>query len=342
MRTIAAMNDNRYARQILFSPLGSEGQERLRRARAAVVGCGALGTNIVNHLLRGGIGFLRVIDRDIVDWTNLHRQVLFDERDASEGIPKATAVARHAASINSEVTVEAFVEDLTPRNALRLLENVDIILDGTDNAQARYLINDFAVKNSTPWIYGGAIGATAVSAAFVPGGSCLRCLWPDPPVPGALPTCDTAGVLPPAPALAASLQAAAAMRFIAGAGASDRLLQIDLWNREASSVRLVKKTDCPTCGKNIYEFLEAKATNSTTVLCGRDAVQISPPEDCDVDMEALAHRLEKVGEVKRRGPCVETAVEGCTLLIFPDGRVLVKNTGDTARARSLVSKYVGY
>ncbi|MCZ7583570.1 MAG: ThiF family adenylyltransferase [Deltaproteobacteria bacterium] len=336
------MTDNRYSRQTLFPPFGEEGQARLRDARIAVVGCGALGTNIVNLLARAGVGYLRVIDRDIVELSNLHRQVLFDEDDAREGRPKAEAARLHAARINADVTVDARVADLTPRNAEDLLADAELLLDGTDNVETRYLVNDVAVKTARPWIYGGAVGSTAVAMAFVPGGPCLRCLWPDPPPPGALPTCDTAGVLPPAPALAASMQAAAAMRLIAAGDAPPYLLQWDVWDAEAARLRVPKRDDCPACAARNFAYLESGAASHAATLCGRNAVQISPPDAVTLDLDAVRARLAGVAEVRPRGLYIEAAVEGQTLLVFPDGRVIVKDTTDPARARTLVSRYIGY
>jgi adenylyltransferase/sulfurtransferase len=334
--------NNRYERQELFAPLGRAGQEKIRRAGAVVVGCGALGTNAVSILLRAGIGRLRIIDRDIVEFSNLHRQVLFTEADAHDGLPKATAAARHAAAVNSECVVDAIVADLAPRNVGALLSGVDLILDGSDNVETRYLVNDFAVKTGAPWIYAGAVGSTAACMTFVPGGPCLRCLWHDPPPPGSLPTCDTAGVLPSAPALAAALQAAAAMRLLAGHPPSDRMTQIDVWDGEAASVRVPKNSECVACGKSRFDFLDAKSTGAAASLCGRNAVQVSPPPDSPFDLEAAAARLGKIGRVERKGFYLEATIDGAALLVFPDGRVIVKHTSDPARARSLVSRYIGY
>lgn len=332
---------DRYQRQALFAPLGAAGQARLGAARVAIVGAGALGTHLVNLLARGGVGFLRVIDRDVVEWTNLHRQVMFDESDAREGRPKAEAAAAAVARFNAEVAVEPRVADLSPRNAAELLAGVDLILDGTDNVETRYLINDFAVKTGVPWIYGGAVGSTAVACAFAPGGPCLRCLWDDPPPPGSLPTCDTAGVLPSAPALAASLQAAWAMRALAGDAIEPWLVQIDVWDGQTARVRVRKRDDCKTCVRGAYEFADAKATSWTTNLCGRGAVQVSPPEAAPLDLAALASRFAPLGEVRRKGLYLEFDVEGHTLMVFADSRVIVKNTTDPIRARTLVARYLG-
>jgi molybdopterin-synthase adenylyltransferase len=332
---------DRYRRQSLFAPLGREGQERLRSARVVVIGCGALGTNALNLLVRAGVGRVRAVDRDIVETHNLHRQVLYDEQDAKLGKPKAEAARDRLAIVNSEVIVEARVADLTPRTAFSLLSDVDLIVDGTDNVETRYLINDFAVKNSVPWIYGGAIGATAVTMAIVPGGPCLRCLWPDPPAPGTLPTCDTAGVLPSAPAVAGALQASAAMRILTGRAPAAHLLQVDVWELEPASIRVRRQENCPTCGLRRFDFLDAKATSWTTNLCGRSAVQVSPAEPVQLDLERLARDWAKLGEVTPRGLYLEFDVDGRQMLVFADGRVIVKNTADAAVARNLVARYLG-
>lgn len=333
---------DRYSRQLLFPPLGGDGQERLLRAFVAVVGCGALGTNIVNLLARAGVGFLRVIDRDVVELSNLHRQVLFDEEDARQGAPKAEAAKKHIKRINSTIEVDARVVDLVPRNIGRLLEGADLILDGTDNVETRYLINDHAVKNRIPWIYGGAVGSTAACMTIVPQGPCLRCLWPVPPPPGSLPTCDTAGVLPSAPALAASLQAAAAMRLLAGKGHESLFIEMDVWDAQHAAIKLVKDPNCLTCAQGRYEFLDAKASSWTTNLCGRSSVQVTPAREMLLDLETLAGRISRVGRVQKKGYYLEALVGEDALLIFPDGRVIVKNTTDTARARTIAAKYVGF
>ncbi len=248
----------RYAAQILFAPLGREGQKRLLAARVAVVGCGGLGTNIINLLVRGGVGNLRVIDGDAVEETNLHRQVLYYESDAKDGVPKVEAVLRRAAKINSSVRIDARVARLVPENAEELLSGVDLILDGTDNFETRYLINDFAVKNRVPWIYGGALGSQAACMTFVPGGPCLRCLWPDCPPTGTQPTSRDTGVLPQAPAVAGAFQAASAMRLLAGHAPSEHLIQMDVWDQAVARLHVKKNARCPCCAEGVFDFLQKK------------------------------------------------------------------------------------
>lgn len=335
------MTATRYQRQELFAPLGAEGQARLRAASAIVIGCGALGTHLAELMARAGVGRLRLVDRDIVELTNLHRQVLFTEADAAEGRPKAEAAASRLAAINTEVALDPRVADFTPRNALELLSGVDVILDGTDNVETRYLINDAAVSTNRPWVYGGAVGSTAAATVFAPGGPCLRCLWGDPPPPGSLPTCDTAGVLPSAPTVAAALQAAAAVRCLARGEWEPALVEIDVWDFQVARLKTRRRDDCPTCAGRRFEFLEARAVSWATNLCGRNAVQVTPPETTPLNLAALAARWARLGAVRSKGLYLEFDVEGESMLVFADGRVLVKNTSDPARARTLVSRYLG-
>jgi molybdopterin-synthase adenylyltransferase len=249
--------DDRYERQVKFSPFGEKGQRRLRKSRVVIVGCGGLGANILNLLTRAGAGYIRVIDGDKVEPGNLHRQVLYTERDVIDGMNKAQVAVQRVSEFNSDVSLEPHVARLNADNAIELLSDVDLILDGTDNFESRYIINDFAVKTKTPWIYGGAVGANAACMTFAPGGPCLRCLWPHPPKADQLPSGATHGVLSATPALAASLQVAAAMRILAGHDPIPRLLEIDVWNQQRASVTIKKNPDCVACVQGMYEFLDA-------------------------------------------------------------------------------------
>ena len=258
----------RYSRQILFAGIGEKGQQHLLDARVAVAGCGALGSFQAGALARAGVGFIRIIDRDYVELSNLQRQWLFDESDAEQSLPKAVAAARKMVSLNSDVCVEPVVADLTPSNVEDLLGDVDLVLDGTDNFETRYLINDFAVQGNRPWVYGAAVGSYGIVMAVTPGESaCLRCVYPDPPS-GAQPTCETAGVLGPVTALLASLQVAEAIKILCGAGASRKITTVDVWTGEIRQVAQPGPVaDCPACGRREFPYLNGER-RAPVSLCG--------------------------------------------------------------------------
>ena len=333
----------RYSRQVLFSKIGPKGQERLGKARVLVVGCGALGTHLAETLARAGVGHLTLIDRDFVELSNLQRQALFDERDAAQGLPKAEAAQRHLAEINSEVEIRAVVEDFTPRNAERVAEGFDLILDGTDNMETRYVLNDVAVKNGTPWVYGGVIGTAGMVMAIRPGdGPCLTCLFPDPPGPGELPTCDTVGVLGPAVSVVAALESIEALRYLTGERPRAHALhQFDLWTGDFQRIAIERDPACATCRERSFRYLTAERTNWVTSLCGRNAVQITPPQDTAVDLERLKASLAGQGRLRDTGYYLRFAAEGVEMSIFPDGRVILTGTSDPALARTLHARYIG-
>jgi adenylyltransferase/sulfurtransferase len=336
---------DRYSRQIRFAPLGAAGQEALVAARVAVVGCGALGGVVALTLARAGVGFLRLIDRDLPERSNLPRQVLFDEADVEAGLPKAVAAANALARINSAASYEPVVADLTATTALDLLSGVDLIVDGTDNFEARFLINEVACRLRCPWVHGGAIGAEGRVLAIVPGRTaCLRCLIPDPPAPGSLPTCDTAGIIGPAALVVGAVEAAEAIKLLVGAGDTvGRMLVCDLW---ASLWRMVDlgplaAAGCPTCRGADYPWLAGRLGGPPTPLCGRDAVQV-PSAGGAVDLAALAERLAGVGPVVANRWIVRADVEeGIQLSVFADGRAIVSGTREEARARAIVARYLG-
>jgi adenylyltransferase/sulfurtransferase len=346
---------SRYHRQTLLPQIGVEGQRRLEQSRALLVGCGALGTVLAEQLVRAGLGFLRIVDRDIVELTNLQRQVLFDEEDVREQTPKAIAAAARLRRTNSSVTVEPIVADLHSGNVEEFAglvagaPAVDLILDGTDNVETRYLLNDVSVKHGVPWVYGACVGMEGRAMAAVPPGSaCLRCIFPEPAGPGELPTCDTAGVFPPVAGIVASLEASMALKILAGSprAAADRLFTMDLWENRirATSTSDSKRADCVTCGKRHFEFLEHRAGSATTSLCGRDAVQVRPPSPrTKLDLPAMAEKLRPAGEVQRTPYLLRChlAAAGLNLTLFPDGRLIVQGTTDPDRARSIYAKYVG-
>ena len=335
---------DRYSRQTRFSGIGQAGQERLRAASVLVVGCGALGSAAVDLLARAGVGHLTVVDRDFVELSNLQRQLLFDEADAEAGLPKAIAAAKAVARINSEVEVEPVVADVTPNNVEPLVERAQVVIDGTDNLETRYLVNDACVKRGVPWVYGGAVASTGMAMAIIPGETaCFRCLFPASVAAGTIATCDTAGVLASTVVAVASFQWTAAVKLLVGnrEGAGE-LAAFDVWSQDHEHTPVPRQADCPCCVRHHFEYLEAKATSRTATLCGRNAVQVSPPEAVKLDLAQLAARLKAAGEVTMRGDfLVRFAVDGHELTIFPDGRAIVKGTSDTSVARALYARYVG-
>ncbi len=333
---------DRYSRQIALKVVGVEGQRRLARSSVAVIGCGALGTAVAELLARAGVGRLKLVDRDIVEISNLHRQLLYDERHAIQGAPKALACAEKISEINSEVEVEPVVADVSHRNVLNLISDVDLVIDGTDNFETRFLLNDAALSVGVPWVYGAALETYGVVMPILPGRSaCLRDLIPNPPRPGALPTCELVGVLNAAAVTVASLQVASAIKLLLGdeegAGVAT---YVDVWRHSLERVRVERSEDCPACVRGRYEFLEGKMSRDV-VLCGRNAVQISPARDVALDLEELANRLRRTAEVRETPHVLFVRAEGLELAIFRDGRAIVKGTSDPARARSAYARYVG-
>ena len=334
--------DDRYSRQILFPGIGAEGQRRLATARVAIVGCGATGACVASLLARSGVGYLRIIDRDYVEASNLQRQVLFDEADAAESLPKAVAAARKISAFNSEIQVDPQVADLTPANADSLLNETQLILDATDNFETRYLINDFAVKHKRPWIYAAAVGSYAATMNVLPGETaCLSCIFPAPPQ-GTVETCDTAGILNAAVNLVGSLQSAEALKFLVGAIDKMRrtLLSFDVWTNEEAEVAAGRpRADCGTCGKKEFVHLAGKGRPQIT-LCGRNSVQIHERQR-PVDFGEMTARLKPHGMVKHNDFVLKFWRDPYELTLFPDGRAIIKGTTDSAVARSLYAKFVG-
>jgi adenylyltransferase/sulfurtransferase len=332
----------RYSRQILFPGIGEAGQERLLAAHAAVVGCGALGSFHASALARAGVGRITIIDRDFVEPSNLHRQWLFEESDAAQALPKAAAAARRIAAINSSVDARGVVADLTPANIAELLEGAQLILDGTDNFDARYLINDFAVSRGIPWIYGAAVGSYGLSMPVIPGHTaCLRCVYPQPPA-GAQPTCETAGVLNAIVSLVASVQVAAALQILSGHAdqCAARLTTADLWDGRIRQIDTPPRdADCPCCGHREFPYLE-NVRRPPVTLCGRNAVQIHERER-PVNLRELQARLRPLGEVRANEYVLRFFPSPYEMTVFPDGRAIVKGTDDPAVARSLYAKYLG-
>jgi len=338
------MND-RYSRQILFSGIGKEGQAKLSDARVLIVGCGALGASHAEMLARAGVGNLRIVDRDFVEFTNLQRQTLFKEDDASNRTPKAIAAKQRIGEINSEIEVEAIVADVNNSNVESLIDGCDIVLDGTDNFQVRYLLNDACVKKGTTWIYGAAVSSYGTTMTIIPGATpCMRCIFEEIPDAGSSPTCDTAGVIMPIIASISAVQVAEAIKLLVGKPNElhSSLMQIDIWANDWRKIKLGDPNpECTTCGKRVFEFLDAESQEFAAVLCGRDAVQIAPSKRADLDLKALATSLSKSYEVKQNEYLIRFSVNGNEITVFTDGRAIIKGIDDISAARSLYSKYIG-
>lgn len=338
------MSAGRYSRQELFAPIGAEGQARLRRARVAVVGCGALGSALAEMMARAGVGALTVVDRDYVEESNLQRQSLFDEEDAARGLPKAAAAASRLAEINSEVAVRGVVADFAADNAAELLAGADLVLDGTDNFETRFLLNDVCLKAGVPWVYGACVGSYGLALLVRPRVSpCLRCVLEEMPGPGG-PTCDTVGVVAPIVHVVAGLQAAEALKVLAGRPQDllPGVVTVDLWKGRFEVMDLGGRAPwCPACTEGRYDYLSAGTGTGSAVLCGRDAVQVRPPRGTRVDLPALAGRLAASGDVAANEHLVRFRAPGTEMVVFGDGRAIVKGVKDAAQARSLYARYVG-
>ncbi|MCS7463651.1 ThiF family adenylyltransferase [Paenibacillus doosanensis] len=338
----------RYSRQLLFAPIGEQGQARLMQSRVAIVGMGALGTVLANHMVRAGVGFVRLIDRDFVEASNLQRQMLYDEADADASVPKAMAAAKRLQEANSLVTLEPVVADLHAANAESLLTGVDLILDGTDNFAVRFLINDVSLKHGIPWIYGGAVSSRGVSMTVVPGETpCLRCMFGQAPAQGTTETCDTAGVIGPIIHTVASHQATEAFKLLVGAHAqlNRKMIHWDLWYNQHAAVDVSKarKADCPACGQGHYEYLQQEAGEDTIqTLCGRNSVQIQPVVPASFRLADWADKWKPLGRVELNPFLLKFhPSDNMTLVLFSDGRLLVQGTDDPVTAKSLYSRYIG-
>ena len=344
---------DRYSRQTRVPGIGKAGQERIRASRVTLCGVGALGTVLANTLARAGVGHLRIIDRDFVEPSNLQRQVLFDEADVTDNLPKAEAAARKLRAINRDVAVEPVVADIDRTNIEELCRDADLILDGTDNFEVRYLINDTAIKLGKPWVYGGAVGVEGMTMTILPGQTpCLRCVFEASPGPGEVGTCETAGVLGPIVSVIASLQAAEGLKLLAGKpeAINKELFMLNLWENTSRRVKVAplagRKGKSPCCALRQFEWLDGAHGTQTTSLCGRNAVQVSQRRSQTLDFAALAKNLEKSGPVSANKFLMKFTVtdggEPHEFTVFPDGRAIIKGTSDTERARTLYAKYIGY
>ena len=347
-RSHLAKRDRRYSRQILFQGIGASGQARIRRSSVLVVGGGALGSIASEVLVRAGVSRLRLVDRDYVDESNLQRQSLYDEQDFAEGLPKAIAARRKLQKINGDVDIDGRVEDVNAGNVLALFQGMDLVLDGTDNFETRYLLNDASVKTGIPWIYAACVGSYGMSFVVRPGvTACLRCLLEEEPPPGTSPTCDTAGVIAPAVHAVSAFQLAEALKVLSGRteALTGAVLSIDVWRGRTDSFRPQgKRADCPACGLGRLEYLAGASESQTLTLCGRNAVQIRPGRPASLALEEVAARLRELGEASDivvNSYLLRGRLAGREIVLFPDGRAIVHGTEDPAEARSLYARYFG-
>lgn len=343
------MNLERYSRQTRFPQLGEDGQKKLLNSRVFLCGCGALGTVLAETLTRAGVGFIRVVDRDFVEYSNLQRQVLFDEDDVTSQLPKVVAAARKLEKINSDVTIEPIVGDVDYSNIRQFADGVDLMLDGTDNFEIRFLINDLSLDTNIPWVYAGCISSHGQTMPIFPNESaCLRCLIESPPDAGTTETCDTAGILGPTVNVIASLQAMTAIKILAGRSedVARSLTMIDVWDgslRQMSVADLRERSNCPACHEGERIWLSGRQGSQSTVLCGRNAVQIRPQEKAELALAEMATKLGDSGSVtvnpfllrlKLTDPDYE-------ITLFSDGRAIIKGTDDPGVARAVYSRYIG-
>ncbi|RLF22476.1 MAG: hypothetical protein DRN15_08935 [Thermoprotei archaeon] len=332
----------RYSRQIVLWRRGEEDQIRLLKSSVAIIGCGALGSCIAELLTRAGVGRIKLIDRDVVDLTNLQRQVLFDEYDAEKLLPKAIAAANKLRAVNSEVEILPIVEDVNPSNVLELIKDVDLVIDATDNLETRFLINDACHKLGKPWIHGAVLRTYGMVMNIIPGETpCLRCLIPNPPPPGSLPTCETAGIMNTIVMIVSSIQATEALKFLMGYDiVKNELIYIDAWNLRLSRLKVRRREKCPLCSEGRYEYLEGRRAYAQA-LCGRNAVQILPSREIKLNLEELAQRLSRIGKASYNGYILSFDDGRYRLILFPDGRAIIKGTSDVKVAKSVYTRYVG-
>jgi len=337
----------RYARQMSYGRFGREGQQKLSQSTALVVGLGALGSVIANTLARAGVGTLRLVDRDFVEWNNLQRQVIYTEDDVRQRLPKAIAAKNHLQAANADIRMEAEIADVDHRNIRELCDGVDVIVDGTDNFEIRFLLNDASLELGIPWVYGGCIGAEGQTMTIIPGQTpCLRCVVPESPPPGTTPTCDTAGILAPIIGVIASIESMEAIKILSGNAqhVSRALTVFDLWENRIRQVKLdglANNSDCAACGQRNFAWLSGEKGSQSAVLCGRDAVQLSFPEIEVIDLPAFAEKLKSLGSVEANPYLLRAYIGDHAFTLFGDGRCIVHGTSDPAEARSLHARYIG-
>lgn len=338
---------DRYVRQMRYVPLGEEGQRRICESRVLLCGCGALGSVLANTLARAGVGHLRIVDRDYLELNNLQRQVLYDEQDVAAGLPKAIAAAEKLRRINSQITIEPVVADVNFTNIEQLADGANLLLDGTDNFETRFLINDLSLASGVPWVYGGVIGAEGQTMTILPGETaCLRCLLQDTPPPGTTPTCDTAGILGGIVNVIASMQSVEALKILSGhpEQCNRTLSIIDLWTNQLKQIKLDAlrdASDCPACQQHNYEWLRGERGSQTAVLCGRNAVQLRAGDAIDISLEAIAAKLQPLGQVTRNRFLLRATLGDYQITLFADGRAIIGGTDEVSVAKSVYARYIG-
>jgi len=341
--TLKCRHQLRYMRQSALAEIGAEGQRNIAAATVLIVGCGALGSMQAELAARAGVGRLLLVDRDVLELHNLQRQLLYTEQDVRERLPKAVAAARHLRKINSDIRIDSVVEDITPDNITPFIRQADVALDGTDNFETRYLLNDATVREGKPWIYGGVLGTEGLTMTIRPQqGPCLRCLFEEPPT-GAGATCETQGVLNTIVAWVVALQVTEMLRGLVASAPEDIYLHsMNIWHGRAVSARVSQNTDCVCCGQRHFEFLNAQRGTTAISLCGRNSVQITPAQPVNTDLSQLAEHLRGSGEVTLNGFVLECDLGLHRLIAFPDGRIVVMGTTNPTEARSLIAKHLGY
>lgn len=333
---------DRYSRQARVPGVGAAGIAKLRSSCVLVVGCGALGTHLADMLTRAGVGTLHLVDRDIVEWSNLQRQVLFDQADAEQGLPKAVAAQNRLRSVNDDVRIEGHVADCSKRFLDELPDRPDLVLDGTDNFPTRYLLNDWCREHGLPWIYAGAVGTEGASMVVTPDGACLRCLWPDPPAQAGVGNCETSGILAPAIASVTAFQAAEAMKLLLGEAPTRGVFTCDVWRGSYQVLPIADKPapDCVVCAGGERPALTGESIEAVS-LCGRDAVQVQPPDAAPIDLGVLADQLAgAVEDVVRTPHLLRFATDGVRFTVFPGGRALLFGVTDPLRARALYDRWL--
>ena len=332
---------NRYARQSVFQPIGEEGQKKLLHAKVVILGMGALGTVAANNLCRAGVGYLRMVDRDYVELSNLQRQVLFDEEDARQALPKVIAAANHLQEVNSQIRFEPIIGDINSTNIENLTQDMDLVLDATDNLETRILINEACHKHHIPWIYCAALGSEGMTLTVLPDetGPCLRCFLGETSSSGK--SCSTFGVLNMITVTMASIQTAEALKILLDVNSIRKeLLAVDLWTSQFSQIPIAKNPNCPVCVQGVYKHLNRTADSYTTTLCGDNSVQVVPPASKNVNLKTLAHKLEKIGKVQLTPYSLKFSDNIYEIILFQDGRAIIKNTTDAKQAKSVYTEYL--
>lgn len=333
----------RYSKQILFGEIGEYGQKKLRDAKVVVIGCGALGTVIVNNLARSGVGYIKIVDRDYIELSNLQRQILFDEEDIDNNLPKVIAAEYKLKKINSSIIIESIIKDVNSNNIENICKDMNLILDATDNLNIRYLINDVSIKLNIPWIYGAVIGSTGMTHTIIPEQTpCFRCIMPNIPPAGSIDSCDLVGVLNTIVNIIASIQSTEAIKFLIGKTKDiiNGLRYIDVWNNDFETIEISHKENCPACN-NKFEFLNSNMQDAI-FLCGKDSVQVNPMNK-EISSNSIIEKLESKGiKVRQNKFFLKFEVEGVVFTLFYDGRAILKNISDTIKAKALYGKYIGF